>query len=292
MCEKEKLKSFLEKIVQNTKWHTRWLNTLAFMEHIGCRKIVKSQNSTHLSLTLLQHISEEARHAFYFKNLAHKLSPTDCPSFEEQYLIKGKESEDYFQAIDHKAEEDLIHSPSKNILNYLYTTWMIEERAVLIYKLYNEVLTRYAGGKAPRLHSNDRDPTKQTRYAGGKAPRLHSNDRDPTKQTRYAGGKAPRLHSNDRDPTKQTRYAGGKAPRLHSNDRDPTKQTRYAEKKTPRFNLNFILQEEDHHLKTTIQIIRQKDPEFKERKKRLFAYEKNQFAELVKKWQSALELNF
>ena len=250
MCEKENLKSFLEKIVQNTKWHTRWLNTLAFMEHIGCRKIVKSQNSTHLSLTLLQHISEEARHAFYFKNLAHKLSPTDCPSFEEQYLIKGKESEDYFQAIDHKAEEDLIHSPSKNILNYLYTTWMIEERAVLIYNLYNEVLTRYAERKTPHPHSNDRDPTKQTRYAERKTPHPHSNDRDPTKQTRYA------------------------------------------ERKTPRFNLNFILQEEDHHLKTTIQIIRQKDLEFKARKKRLFAYEQNQFAELVKKWQSALELNF
>lgn len=83
------LKSFLEAIVQNKSLHTHWLNTLAFMEHIGSRKIIKSQNSTKLDHTVLQHISEEARHAFYFKNLAHKLSPADCPNFEEEYLIKG-----------------------------------------------------------------------------------------------------------------------------------------------------------------------------------------------------------
>lgn len=219
------LKIFLEKVVKNTKQHTHWLNTLAFMEHIGSRKIIKSQNSSTLDLTLLQHISEEARHAFYFKTLAHKLSPVDCPSFEEKYMIKGADSEDYFQAIDHHAEEDLANSSRKNILNYLYTTWMIEERAIMLYKLYNEVLSR----------------TDLILNASSKKPKRESFSVRSLKVS-----------------------------------------------KPVRFNLNFILQEEDHHLKTVIQIIQEKDPDFQSRKERLFNYEQVQFALLVKKWQSVL----
>ena len=221
---KTDLKTFLEKVVQNTKQHTRWLNTLAFMEHIGSRKIIKSQNSATLDLTLLQHISEEARHAFYFKTLAHKLSPADCPSFEEKYLVKGADSEDYFQAIDHNAKEDLANSSRKNILNYLYTTWMIEERAIMLYKLYNEILSRTA--------ISDSDDKKNKGQS-----------------------------ASVRDPEVS---------------------------KPVRFNLNFILQEEDHHLKTVIQIIQAKDPDFKNRKKRLFNYEHSQFVKLIKKWQSTI----
>ena len=195
--EKE-LQSFLKKIVLNKKLHTYWLNTLSFMEYIGSRKIIKSQDAATLDRTLLQHISEEARHAFYFKNMAHKLSPADCPNFEEAYMIKGTSSEDYFQSIDHKAEEELSHSPYKAVLNYLYTTWMIEERAVILYEIYNQILKSH---QMP-------------------------------------------------------------------------------------FNLNMILYEEDHHLKTVVQMIQQKDPNFKERANRLFEYEKIRFLWLIKEWQS------
>ena len=202
-AEKEKdikkdLSFFLQTVVQDKRRHTHWLNTLSFMEHIGSRKIIKSQNSTKLDHFVLQHISEEARHAFYFKNLAHKLSPTDCPSFEDNYLIKGTASEDYFQSIDHKAEKDLTDSPSKNILNYLYTTWLIEERALILYELYNQVL------KTNNLS----------------------------------------------------------------------------------FNLNAILREEDHHLKTVTQMIQKKDPDYKERATRLFDYERGAFSSLAKKWRN------
>ena len=195
------LKSFLQNIIQDKSLHTRWLNTLAFMEHIGSRKIIKSQNSMTLDHFILQHISEEARHAFYFKNLAYKLSPSDCPNFEESYMIKGSSSENYFQNIDHKAEEELANSSDKNLLNYLYTTWMVEERAVVLYELYNQILKT---GNMP-------------------------------------------------------------------------------------FNLNFILREEDHHLKMVIQIIQQKDPDFKERALRLFKYEGAAFTSLVNEWLTVLQ---
>lgn len=196
----KQIKSFLNKVVQDKLWHTRWLNTLAFMEHIGSRKIIKSQNSTHLNITVLQHISEEARHSFYFKNLAHKLSPEDCPTFEESYLINGEASEFYFQSIDHKAEENLSDSPSKNLLNYLYTTWMIEERAIMLYTIYNQIL-------------------KQNSFS---------------------------------------------------------------------FNLNFILREEDHHLKTVIDSIQKTDPDYENRSPYLFKYEESLFIKLIKEWETAV----
>lgn len=199
----KQIKSFLNKIVQDKPWHTRWLNTLAFMEHIGSRKIIKSQDSTHLNITVLQHISEEARHAFYFKNLAHRLSPEDCPTFEEDYLINGEASEFYFQSIDHKAEEDLSHSPCKKLLNYLYTTWMIEERAIMLYEIYNQILKQYSFS----------------------------------------------------------------------------------------FNLNFILREEDHHLKTVTEMIQKTDQDYQKRTERLFEYENASFTKLIKEWEAAVSLS-
>ena len=156
------MESLLRKIVSNSKNHAMWLNTLAFLEHIGSRKILKSQNSYTLNKTLLQHISEEARHALFFKKLACQVNAKACLTFELQYLLAGKAAENYFQAIDHKAEEDLqnrndnslkqvqklncnidnivTQNNQSSLLNYLYTTWMIEERAVKVYQLYNRIL--------------------------------------------------------------------------------------------------------------------------------------------------------
>ena len=136
---KLKLKAFLECVTQNKQKHSHWLNTLAFLEYIGCRKIIKSQNSADLDLTLIAHISEEARHAFHFKKLAHKVSPADVPNFKEKHTLKGSLAEDYFQAIDHKAEEERFIN-WKATLNYLYTTWLIEERAIMVYNIYNDIL--------------------------------------------------------------------------------------------------------------------------------------------------------
>ncbi len=151
VCEKykylksytEKLKDFFALLLENKPLHARWLNTLAFLEHIGSRKIIKSQNSSLINKEVLMHISEETRHAAYFKNLACKLSPSHTKTFEEKYLLKGKMAEQYFQNLDHYAEKHLKadFSDSQGVfLNYLYTTYMIEERAVEVYTLYNTFL--------------------------------------------------------------------------------------------------------------------------------------------------------
>ena len=201
----KQLELFLRLIVQNKQKHAHWLNTLAFLEHIGSRKIIKSQDSATLNFTVLQHISEEARHAFYFKKLARQVSKEDCPNFQEQYLIKGAVSEDYFQSLDHKSAEELskqknLNTEDKSILNYLYTTWLIEERAIMLYNIYNDIL---------KLHQFP-------------------------------------------------------------------------------FNLNMILHEEDHHLKTIMNILQTKDKNFKERANVLFQYEQTQFEQLLQEWMTVV----
>ena len=135
----KQLESFLKGLLENKQNHAKWLNTLAFLEHIGCRKIVKSQNSALLSKDLLQHISEEARHAFYFKKLALKLN-AEITNFKEENLLRGQDSEKYFQALDYKTADLLKEEKQSAFLNYLYTTWLVEERAVQLYTVYNQKL--------------------------------------------------------------------------------------------------------------------------------------------------------
>ncbi len=211
----KKLNMLLSAVTNDTDLHQKWLNTLAFLEHIGSRKIIKSSNSATLNKMMLQHISEEARHAWFFKSLISKVNTqgathlstnttnkTPCPTFETQYLLKGSLAEDYFQAIDHKAEEELsaIASPLKNFLNYLYTTWMIEQRAMIVYQNYNTILK-----------------TKKCS-----------------------------------------------------------------------FNLQFVLQEEDHHLQTVIQLLKEKDADFNNTTQKLFFYEEQQFNLLLDEWLSLI----
>ena len=89
---------------------------------------------------ILEHISEETRHAYFFKKLSHKVLPGACPSYRESELLAGKESEKYFQFLDHMVTKEL--GMSMNRLNYIYVTWLIEERAVRVYKLYSQIMRK------------------------------------------------------------------------------------------------------------------------------------------------------
>ena len=131
------LRFVLEGITSCRGLHGRWLNTLSFLEYIGTRKILKSLPARILEETLLSHVTEEAFHSLFFKKLARKVTLHNC-SFKKEELLAPKECEGYFQNLDRKAES---LSNGDKILNYLYTTWIVETRAVKVYSLYNEILT-------------------------------------------------------------------------------------------------------------------------------------------------------
>lgn len=143
----------LENIVLKPSVHARWLNTLSFLEHIGTRKIVKSQDSEQLNLMVLEHIAEEARHAFFFKKLAHKIDAASCFSYEEKFLLGGGRTEDYFQRLDRKIDETLASQypdRRRTFFAYLYVTLLVEERAMSVYRLYEEVLQKNKAGLSLR----------------------------------------------------------------------------------------------------------------------------------------------
>ena len=134
---------FLSTLIHEPQWHARWLNTLSFLEYIGARKIIKSQEAHSLDLMMLEHISEETRHAHFFKRLSEKVLPGACLGYREGELLAGRESERYFQSLDAMVTTEL--GTPRTRLNYLYVTWLIEERAVLVYKLYSQVMREKGG---------------------------------------------------------------------------------------------------------------------------------------------------
>lgn len=145
------LLKILERVISEKVLHSRWLNTLSYLEYIGTRKILKSLPAHILSKTFLEHINEEARHSLFFKNLALKVGHKNL-SFKEHELLAPKAGNDYFQQIDRYT---LKFSFSNPVISYLYTTYIVEQRALVVYSLYNDTLKRKAGSFSIESVLND-----------------------------------------------------------------------------------------------------------------------------------------
>jgi len=152
------MKQFIGHIVHDPILNAQFLHTLSFLEYIGARKILKSQNEKSITLELLAHISEEIRHAQVLKKLALKLSQGRLTSYSDQHLLCGPQARAYIQSVDRAAIEE-FDSPNSNKdahgntqgsthknthrnpwINYLYTTFLLEERAKVLYPLYDQYL--------------------------------------------------------------------------------------------------------------------------------------------------------
>ena len=134
------LLKILETVTTDKKLHFRFLNTLSYLEYLGTRKMLKSLPSPILNKVILDHINEESRHSLFLKTIAEKLAGTSL-GFKEHELIANSTASQYFQEVDHYS---LKFSFSNPVLNYLYTTYAIEQRALLFYSLYNDILKKKA----------------------------------------------------------------------------------------------------------------------------------------------------
>src|SRR5512147_3251965 len=79
--------------------HARFLNTLALMEHIGSRKIMASQSRGPLGQEILKHLSEETRHAYFFRRAAENLA-SRALQFDEMDAIRPASARMYFGRLD------------------------------------------------------------------------------------------------------------------------------------------------------------------------------------------------
>ncbi|TGK18882.1 hypothetical protein EHO61_08170 [Leptospira fluminis] len=148
--QREEIRTVLNRILKNPSVHSKWLNTLSLLEHIGSRKIHASQTGTAISEMVLRHASEEARHAAFFKKLALQVHPEGSENYDEGSLLVGTSAVFYFQRLDSMVNRELssreIPSFSRKFLCYLYVTKLIEERAGIVYEEYESCLRESGNG--------------------------------------------------------------------------------------------------------------------------------------------------
>ena len=136
------LNGLIQQIVRRPALHARWLNTFSYLEYIGFRKIVKSQNADQVDSEILQHALEEGRHALRLKKLAVRLGGNDFQVYSARTLLCGDAAKAYFQNLDHACEAKLQYFDSRQRaqLVYYYVTWLVEMRALEVYGIYHQAL--------------------------------------------------------------------------------------------------------------------------------------------------------
>ncbi len=136
----------LQYIVENIELHTKWLNTLSFLENVGARKISACEQPHSVNLIQLKHAAEEHRHAYYLKKQIGKLNAAACPFYEAVDLLAARETDHYLNALDLKCARFLkkelnLEGSALKYAAYLFVTYAIEVRADALYPVYQEVLT-------------------------------------------------------------------------------------------------------------------------------------------------------
>ncbi len=161
----------LDRIVPAPKLHARFVNTLARLEYVGVRKILKSRRAERLDLDGIQHILDEAVHALRLKKAAAALggqSGADVGTFAAGATLAGDAAESYLQALDRRAEESLADLPEgeRAEANYLLTSAAVEVRAQVFYPLYERTLKAHQAGFSVAAISKDEDRHLEEMAAG------------------------------------------------------------------------------------------------------------------------------
>ncbi|MCH9626380.1 MAG: hypothetical protein S4CHLAM123_15770 [Chlamydiales bacterium] len=131
------LETILDKIIQNPPLHTRWLNTLSYLENCGARKIAATEHPTLVKQEMLKHAAEEFRHALYLKQQLIKIPSPPPADYALSTLLGGLKTKNYLNQL-----EVMI---ARNYTDFLYerVTYAIEKRAEGLYPLYQNLLKKH-----------------------------------------------------------------------------------------------------------------------------------------------------
>lgn len=173
----QRLSAMLKMIVADPHLHARMLNTLARLEYVGVRKMLKSRRADQLDLDGIQHIVDESIHVLRLKKAAVAVAQAPnatVRTFDHRDTLAGDEAERYFQDVDHAAERVLAALPETERAegNYLLTSAVIEIRAQAFYPLYEAEL-RGAGSSvsvAPIMRDEDRHLQEMQAALAAKLP--------------------------------------------------------------------------------------------------------------------------
>ena len=145
------LETIIKKIVTDDTLHAKWLNTLSLMENTGARKISAGEHPLNVTLIVLKHAAEEARHAFYLKKQISKIKENGFENYQFSSLLAPVHSYQYLHALDvatsrYLKEKLNLRGDQLRYAAYLLVTYAIEVRADELYPVYQEVLES-AGSK-------------------------------------------------------------------------------------------------------------------------------------------------
>jgi hypothetical protein len=109
------VRAFLAGLVQDSKNHAKFLNMLAMLEHMGSRKIMVSQMNRPegLDQDTLQHLAEEARHAYFFKRHAERINGGEMKGWNDENTCARVPALMYFGRMDAGITRKLKSSSSR-----------------------------------------------------------------------------------------------------------------------------------------------------------------------------------
>jgi ribonucleotide reductase alpha subunit len=145
------IQAILENIVNDNVLHSKWLNTLSYMENAGAKKISASEHKEQVNLIILKHAAEEHRHAYYLKKQLDKLEGNLCKTYTNDELLTPNHTKFYLNALDvavcrYLKQKFNLTGYELKFAAYLFVTYAIEVRADELYPVYQDVLTK-AGSK-------------------------------------------------------------------------------------------------------------------------------------------------
>jgi len=166
-----RLESFLAGVIAAPAVHARFVNTLSRLEYVGVRKMLKSRRSERMDLDGLQHVLDEGVHALRLKKAATALGSAagvEVTTFAPEHTLAGDAAEDYFQALDHRAEAAVADLPAavRAETNYLLTSAAIEVRAQVFYPIYDRRLAEGKAGFSVAAITKDEDRHLEEMKAG------------------------------------------------------------------------------------------------------------------------------
>lgn len=132
-----RVRTLLAAFCRTPSQHARFLNTLSLLEHIGSRKIMRSQGETSLTHDSLKHLAEETRHAYFFKRAAERFAG-HALDYGARGTIAGSAARMYMGRLDAEISHAIAPAPSG--LAYLYMSLIVELRAIWFYRHYADVL--------------------------------------------------------------------------------------------------------------------------------------------------------
>lgn len=131
------VRNFLTDLVKRPDDHAKFMNMLSMLEHMGSRKIMLSQMHRILTQDSLQHLAEEARHAFFFKRQAERMAGKSLDGYTEDNTMCRVPAMMYFGRMDAGISKTVGDDAA-----YGWVSMIIELRACWLYHIYHDVLDK------------------------------------------------------------------------------------------------------------------------------------------------------